>query len=366
VAEISINTRSPHVGHHVMVWLEQIRKASLSEVDNFGDEGTVEQVIKVWVKLSLLVTRRRPEIAISSLLRHVLPNIGSLPLKNLTRLRLNRLYNILISEGKKEEARRVFALTKQFLSWAEMQGYLEHSPVASMKKRDIAGRAASPRSRQLSDAEIWVFWHGLDNWALSEQARWALRLCLVSARRPDEIVQARKAEFNLQSGLWKQGTRNKSQREHTLPVSSLMRLCIESLLKASDPASPWLVPAPRDVMQPLSKGALNQALRRMLRAPRGLGLEHFTPRDLRRTARSKLSALDTPNDVARKIMNHALEGIDRVYDTHDYVVQMRAALEKYSESLQVIINSDSYHFLHHRYEGERLKLDSSSVMVMSL
>ncbi len=127
MAEISINTRSPHVGHHVMVWLEQIRKASLSEVDNFGDEGTVEQVIKVWVKLSLLVTRRRPEIAISSLLRHVLPNIGSLPLKNLTRLRLNRLYNILISEGKKEEARRVFALTKQFLSWAEMQGYLEHS-----------------------------------------------------------------------------------------------------------------------------------------------------------------------------------------------------------------------------------------------
>lgn len=97
MAEISINTRSPHVGHHVMVWLEQIRKASLSEVDNFGDEGTVEQVIKVWVKLSLLVTRRRPEIAISSLLRHVLPNIGSLPLKNLTRLRLNRLYNILIS-----------------------------------------------------------------------------------------------------------------------------------------------------------------------------------------------------------------------------------------------------------------------------
>ncbi len=86
-----------------------------------------------------------------------------------------------------------------------------------------------------------------------------------------------------------------------------MRRCIEALIAASDPASPWLVPAPRDVMQPLSKGALNQALRRMLRAPRGLGLEPFTPRDLRRTARSKLAALDTPNDVARKIMNHALE-----------------------------------------------------------
>lgn len=365
MAEILTEMTSPHVGRHVMCWLNQIRHASLSELDNFGDEGTVEQVIRVWVKLSLLVTRRRPEIAISSLLRHVLPNIGTLPLKNLTRLRLNRLYNVLISEGKKEEARRVFALTKQFLSWAEMQGYLAHSPVASLRKRDIAGRASPPRSRQLSDAEIWVFWHGLDNWSLSEQVRWALRLCLVSARRPDEVVQARKSEFNLQSGLWKQGTRNKSQREHTLPISALMRRCIEALIAASDPASPWLVPAPRDVMQPLSKGALNQALRRMLRAPRGLGLEPFTPRDLRRTARSKLAALDTPNDVARKIMNHALEGIDRVYDTHDYVVQMRTALERYSETVERITESDSYHHLRHRYENETLQLASSSIMMMS-
>nr|WP_244637863.1 site-specific integrase [Pantoea agglomerans] len=360
-----IPARSAHVGRHVLIWLEQVKKASLSELDNFGDEGTVEQVMKVWVKLSLLISRRRPEIAISSLLKHVLPNIGSQPLKTLNRLRLNRLYNILIADGKKEEARRVFALTKQFLAWAEMQGYLDHSPIASMKKRDVAGRATPPRSRQLTDAEIWVFWHGLDNWALSEQARWALRLCLVSARRPDEIVQAQKAEFDLQLGLWMQGTRNKSQREHVLPISPLMRQCIEALLRAADPASPWLVPAPRDPQQPLSKGALNQALRRMIRAPRGLGLEAFTPRDLRRTARSKLSALDTPNDVARKIMNHALEGIDRVYDTHDYLSQMRSAMTIFSAAVEQIIECESYHLLRHRYDGETLTLDDLSLMAMS-
>lgn len=96
-----IPARSAHVGRHVLIWLEQVKKASLSELDNFGDEGTVEQVMKVWVKLSLLISRRRPEIAISSLLKHVLPNIGLQPLKTLNRLRLNRLYNILIADGKK-------------------------------------------------------------------------------------------------------------------------------------------------------------------------------------------------------------------------------------------------------------------------
>lgn len=356
---------SSHVGRHVLVWLDDIKTSSLSQLDNFGDEGSVEQVMKVWVKLSLLVTRRRPEIAISSLLKHVLPQIGPLPLKSITRLRLNRLYNVLIADGKKEEARRVFALTKQFLAWAEIQGYLDHSPIASMKKRDVAGRATPPRTRQLSDAEIWVFWHGLDNWALSEQARWALRLCLASARRPDEIIQAQKSEFDLQVGLWKQGTRNKSQREHILPISPMMRLCIEQLIKSSDSRSPWLVPAPRDAQQPLSKGALNQALRRMIRAPRGLGLEPFSPRDLRRTARSKLSALDTPNDVARKIMNHALEGIDRVYDTHNYLDQMREALNNYSDALLQITSRESYYALRHRFEGEKLVLSDMSLMYMS-
>jgi hypothetical protein len=38
---------------------------------------------------------------------------------------------------------------------------------------------------------------------------------------------------------------------------------VQSLMRAADADSPWLVPAPRDPQLPLSKGALNQALRRM-------------------------------------------------------------------------------------------------------
>ena len=59
-------------------------------------------------------------------------------------------------------------------------------------------------------------------------------------------------------------------------------------------------------------------------------LEPFTPRDLRRTARSYFPALGIkPREVSRKIMNHSLEGIDRVYDRHDYMDEMRDALESF-------------------------------------
>ena len=354
---------SPHVGRHVLLWLHEVRSASLTELE-CGDEGSVQQVMKLWVRLSLLQTRRRPEIAVSSLLKHVLPVIGDRPLGNVSRLQFNRLFNILIAEGKKEEARRVFSLCKQFLSWAEIQGYIDHSPLSAMKKRDIAGKNTPPGTRTLSDAEIWVFWHGLDEWDISEQCRWALRFCLLSARRPDEVVQARKSEFNLDSGIWHQGNRNKSLREHVLPITPLMRTCIDALMRASPDDSPWLVPSPVTLSQPLSKGAVTQALRRMIRADRGLGLEPFTTRDLRRTARSRLAALNTPNDVARKIMNHALEGIDRVYDTHNYLPQMQEALNMLSDNISQIIAAPSYHQLPHRYQGEKLQLSERSLMFM--
>lgn len=355
---------SPHVGRHVLIWLEEVRNASLARMDSCGEDGSVQEVMKLWIRLSLLQTRRRPEIAVSSLLKHVLPVIGERRLSQVSRLQFNRLFNILIAEGKKEEARRVFSLCKQFLSWAEVQGYIEHSPLGAMKKRDIAGRSSPPGNRTLSDAEVWVFWHGLDEWELTDQCRWALRLCLLSARRPDEVVQAGKDEFNLNSGIWRQGTRNKSQREHILPISPLMRTCIEALMCLGRDSSPWLVPSPVTVSCPLSKGAITQALRRMNRAERGLGIDPFTTRDLRRSARSRLAALNTPNDVARKIMNHALEGIDRVYDMHNYLPQMQLALNALSDNVQHIIESPSYHHLSHRYPGERLQLSERSILFM--
>lgn len=361
-----IDFAAENVGRHVLAYLHNVKMTPLAKLDDFDEEGnaTTGQVINVWIRLSLILTRRRPEIAVSSLMKHVLPVIGDVPLNKITRLKLNRLFNVLLADGKISEAKRVFALCKQFFGWAETQGYLAHSPLSSMKRRDVGGRNASPRERALTDAEIWIFWHGLDLWDVSDQCRWALRLCLLTARRPDEIVRARKEEFLLRIGVWRQGTRNKSARDHSLPLTPLMMACIQSLLSASPESSPWLVPSPLDPQKPLSRGAVTQVIRRMLRAKRGLGIEPFTTRDLRRTARSKLSSLNVPNDVARKIMNHSLEGIDRVYDTHDYLPQMKQALDAFSDNIQGIIDASDYLQLRHKFEGEPLHVSEDSLLFM--
>ncbi|WP_434523858.1 tyrosine-type recombinase/integrase [Photorhabdus asymbiotica] len=353
---------SEHVGQHVIDYLNEISKQKLITLYRFDENDYVSQVIKLWIKLSLLLTRRRPEIAISSILTHLLPVVGEEKLINLNRLQLNRVFNNLLAEGKIHEAKRVFALTKQFLSWCESQGYIEHSPLTSMQRKDVGGKPPEPRSRSLSDAEIWVFWHGLDMWEISAQVKWALRLCLVSARRPDEVIRANRSEFDFERGIWRQGKRNKSRRDHTLPLSPLMRLCVEKLEEANIWNSPWLCPSPKNPRNPLSKGSPAQVVRRMVRDVNKFGLKEFLPRDLRRTARTKLAALGVQNDVARKIMNHALEGIDRIYDKHDYFEQMKEGLNLLSSSIQGIISEDSYRGLKHNFEGEILELPNTSFL----
>lgn len=104
----------------------------------------------------------------------------------------------------------------------------------------------------------------------------------------------------------------------------------------------------------MSKVAIAQSLRRILERPEMMELEPFTPRDLRRTARSYFPALGISQEVARKIMNHSLEGIDRVYDRHDYMEEMRDALDSFSAHIASIVEQPDLDEIDHKFKGDRL------------
>lgn len=314
-----------------LAFLDETSLMTKNELFDINADVTFSVAFKMFTRLSLLVTRRRPELAVHCILLHVMPYIGNHKVSEINRLLINRTINPLVAEGKIVQSRRIFAVLKKFLSWCSFQGIIETSPLADMSVSNVAGGAKpSSRHRILSDDEIFTFWHMWDGGKISEVTKWAARLVLCSARRPDEVLKARRAEFDLQNEIWNQGSRNKSNREHSMPISSVMRECIESLIAAGGD-SEWLVPSPKNSQKPASKVLISQALRRMLNTPAFKDIEHFEVRDLRRTARSTFSRLGVPQEVSRKIMNHSLEGIDNVYDRHDYLERMRKVLESYSD-----------------------------------
>jgi integrase len=77
---------------------------------------------------------------------------------------------------------------------------------------------------------------------------------------------------------------------------------------------------------PFEKRALNAMLSKLTK--KLPNVRHFTPHDLRSTARSYLAALGISPIVAERCLNHSLGGLLAVYDQHDYLDERRNALEQ--------------------------------------
>jgi integrase len=59
--------------------------------------------------------------------------------------------------------------------------------------------------------------------------------------------------------------------------------------------------------------------------------------DLRRTLRTHLAALRIPDHVAEMVIGHGRKGLQRVYDQHRYISEMREALALWAGRLRSIV-----------------------------
>jgi len=93
---------------------------------------------------------------------------------------------------------------------------------------------------------------------------------------------------------------------------------------------------------PLGVGALSKALGRYAEALGSRDVApwgHWRPHDLRRTARTGLTACGFPQEIAERVIGHAAQGIIDVYNQHDYDAEKRAALEAWERRLMAIVSN---------------------------
>lgn len=141
-------------------YIAACKNMSGHQILNTPDSINFRDAFRLFNRLSLLVTRRRPEIAVQCILHHVMPALADTLVVDITRIKINRIVNAAVLDGKIVMARRIFSLLKQFLSWCEFQGYVSISPLASQSLNKVAGGMRSkPRERVLSDEEIIAFWN---------------------------------------------------------------------------------------------------------------------------------------------------------------------------------------------------------------
>jgi integrase len=249
----------------------------------------------------------------------VLPALGGMAPDGVAKVQVRALLDSIRAKGHAVHANRVLAVLKSVFSWALRKDLVAASPCVG-----LAGTREHPRERVYTDAELRAIAEAVPATELEQ----LVPLILFTATRSEEARSARWADMDLERRVWtipdvKQGG------THALPLSTGAMKILAGIKRGE---SPYLFPASTRA------GYVDQPQRAILKVRERSGVADFRLHTLRTTIRTRLSELGVAPDVGERILGHAMGKIRSVYDKHDYLPQMRAALETWARRLSALLS----------------------------
>ncbi len=121
--------------------------------------------------------------------------------------------------------------------------------------------------------------------------------------------------------------RYKTRQEHVVPLGSLAH----EIIKGREARKGFVFYSPDAKCEHIRPGALSHALQEH-------GLGDWTPHDLRRTVRTRLSRLGVPLAIAERVLGHGnATEVERAYDWHEYRQELERAVSLWDEHLRSIV-----------------------------
>lgn len=189
---------------------------------------------------------------------------------------------------------------------ARWKGHLDH--ILPPRKRLSRGHHAA-----MPYAEVPAFMVRLGD--VEGLGARALELCILTAARSSEVLNAAWSEIDLGAALWTvPAGRMKAGKEHVVPLSTRALGVLEGL-QAVRMSEQWVFPG-RDPRKPLSNMSMTAVLRRM-------GADEFTVHGFRSSFRDWAGdATNFPRDVAEMALAH------KVGDETEIAYRRASAVEK--------------------------------------
>lgn len=257
-------------------------------------------------------------------------------------------------------ANRTQSILHTLFSWAAEPGrkHVKENPVRNMKRR--FNEAA--RERVLTDGEIKTLWWGLDDPELpaSRPVALALKLILATMVRPGQSVGAMVPELVGLDGEDPQyhipKDRVKKRREVIVPLNGLAVTIIREAIADKRQGAvfcSWSFgsaePADADAgFAPLTRDALSAALNgRPAKGKRParkgirehLGMAHWTPHDLRRTAATVARRGGAKREDVKALLDHLEGDVTATYDKYNMLKEKREVATILEAELRKIIGT---------------------------
>lgn len=269
------------------------------------------------------------------------------PLSGVTKKDILTVIDDAIARDAHTTAHNCLAYIRAFFNWAIESGRfgLETSPCDRIKPKSVIGKKTK-RKRVLTDSEIAALWEaaGIMGYPYGS----AVKLLLLTGLRRSEVTDAPRSEFDLTSSMWTvPKERMKKDNDHHAPLAPMTKALIESLPKFNKGDFLFSTTGGEKPMNGFSKNKITldsemlQALKRRAadegRNPEAVKLQPFVLHDIRRTVRTRMSALGVSKVVAELIIAHTQKDLDAVYDQWAFIGERRRALEMWESMLRSII-----------------------------
>ena len=213
---------------------------------------------------------------------------------------------------------------------------LKHNPVSIVPRKTEYERALD---RHLSEDEILRFWNSMHKYMALHTVNLFRLMFALGGQRPKETLSASWECYDLEERLLilpPELTKNK--REHIVPLNNLaMEILNEQRIVAGHCKYPFPLMCGSGfvVDKHMRLDSLNTSVRRYIE---GEQIEHFTPRDIRRTCKTLMGKIQISKEIRDRIHNHALNDVSsRHYDRYDYIPEKTEALKSWDLFIRSII-----------------------------
>lgn len=358
IYRIDGNRRFMNLGHYPSISLAEARRRYRAAYDLYEqgqdpvaqvqikkkarrEAKTVSELVETYLEEHAKPRKRSWAKDEQILNRDVVPYLGSRKAEDITKDDITDTLKRIMGRGSPGMANNTFQIIRKMFNFAKDNSIVPRSPCAEVKMP----AEKVERDRVLTESEIKSFWENVDNCPLSSEVKRALKLILVTAQRPGEIIGMHTSEID---GRWWTipAKRSKNGKAHRVYLTdTALNLIGDTSGKG------YIFPTPHKTKtQSIHAHALPIAVKRNLKVKvkvdgkteeiNRLGVSPFTPHDLRRTAASNLAGLGYRDEIIDAVLNHAKKGVIKVYVHHSYSKEKKDALERWEKKLALIVAGD--------------------------
>ncbi|WP_407654974.1 tyrosine-type recombinase/integrase [Desulfuromonas thiophila] len=254
-----------------------------------------------------------------NLARDLQKAIGSRSVEEVTRNDLQKIISGIVDRGAYVQAQRTRSTIRKMFRWAEQEQIIKENPALTLSP--LKNRQS--KTRVLSLEEILVLWANIDSEKrLPKVIGIILKIILLTGVRPGEAIKIYK-KYAGASWVLLDSRETKNKNPHRVYLSSLAKGLFESIDDDSTLSS--------DPKYKIENYTLSSWIRRL----NYLGLEKWSPHDLRRSCATMLAQQGTELHIIKKVLNHSDSDItSSVYVIYMYDEQIKSALDILSEKIK--------------------------------